>query len=105
MSKAIGSVFAAGYSGDGFNDEEEKKKIRDRVQNYIRTAQPIDTESYLNNADGYLNVNRLNDIGETPVFERTNGLENNRQTPTPWSANNSNTGVNYQTDDNINDEE
>ena len=64
MSKAIGSVFAAGYSGDEFNDEEEKKKIRDRVQNYIRTAQPIDTESYLNNADGYLNVNRLNDIGK-----------------------------------------
>ena len=26
MSKAIGSVFAAGYSGDGFNDEEEKKE-------------------------------------------------------------------------------
>ena len=105
MSKAIGSVFAAGYSGDEFNDEEEKKKIRDRVQNYIRTAQPIDTESYLNNANGYLNMDRLKDIGETPVFERTNGLENNKQTPTPWSANNRNTGLNYQTDDNLNDEE
>jgi hypothetical protein len=63
MSKAIGCIFDAGSI---YNDDDEEKKRRAENQalldEYIKTAEPIDAENYLNTADGYMNLNRLKEL-------------------------------------------
>lgn len=70
MSKSFGSVFAAGLISNHDEDEEQKRRVENQalLQKYIKTAEPIDTENYLNNADSYLNLNRLKDANNYNQF-------------------------------------